>query len=178
MKKIVTLIVAVCALTGCISKEQRAMEQMISKITEPTGFSEFKEYKTICLADEVHDKLLEHKSILSWHESWYDLYSSESPDPEKAAFYKGELVKDREMINLLENIEKDYPDLYNEVSFTIYRMSYLHQDKEGNKTIDICFGRFNNNGEMVAFKQDGTADWVVLGDCCSIPNYDENYCKL
>ena len=75
------------------------------------------------------------------------------------------------MLAHLESIERDYPDEFYDVSFKIYKITYLAKDKDGNQIHNNSYGRFNKDGKMVAFKLTDESDWTMLGDYLSIPKF-------
>ena len=44
-------------------------------------------------------------------------------------------------------------------------------DESGNKIHANCYGKFDKNGNIVAFKLSDTSKWEMIGDNCSIPDY-------
>lgn len=184
LKSIIILLAGfVIASCGYVkSPEQRAMEKMLSKNYESVSVFDFEEYETITLCDEVEQKIKVFQWKLNWDKSFCNAYTDKEDDPiisiyptdyilAKKAFYENEIVKDNNMLVWLNCIDEIYPELYNEVSFITYKISYLGTDKDGNKTHTNCYGRFNRSGDMVAFKLTIDSNWNLLGEQVSIPNY-------
>ena len=186
MKHLMTILATILAITLFASCEPQTKTTMMKMVEDnynpPYGFAGFEEYKTICLCDEVSDQIKTFKYKKNWDESFYDTFRENVEDgvecnlPEdyilhKYSFYKNEIKKDERMLAHLKSIEKNYPDDFYNVSFTIYKMSYLAMDKDGNKIHNNCYGRFNKDGKLVAFKLTDESKWTVLGNCLSIPQY-------
>lgn len=177
MKKIISIFIAIITisiLTSCKCHEQREMERMISQTVDTRSFTGFDVYSTTSLSDEVEQQLTVHKSILSWHSGWYEAYSEGTTleDSIKAAKYRNEMNKDKELISLLESIDDKYPDIYNEVSFTTYMLTYLCNKENGSVELDACFAKYDQTGNMVAFKPSIKGGWTNMGNICSIPGYE------
>ena len=81
------------------------------------------------------------------------------------------IEKDKEIITYLESIDDIYPDRYNQVTFTIYRLTYVGLDESGNEIHTNCYGKFDKNMTIVAFKLSDKSKWEMIGDNCSIPDY-------
>ena len=182
MKKIIyILIITLVALTSCVSMEQRTMEKMLAQGVEVRGVTGFEEYKTVRLCDEVTYLLKLHKYNLNWDECFYEGFVEGINDPTtpeqfyeynvtKAEYYKNEIVKEKETIAYLETIGDAYPDLYDKTYYTTYRLVYLYTTPEGEKKCNACYGKFNNNGKMMAFKSSGTGEWEILEKTTTVPN--------
>lgn len=147
---------------------------------EPYGFTNFEEYKTTCLCDEV----LEQKAVFKWKMNWDISFLDVFEDTIKTTlsddyilfkhnFYKKEIEKDKEMLVYLESIDEIYPDKFNEVSFTTYRITYLAENKDGDIIHDRCYGKFNTAGELVSYRMADSASWTTIRDNTSIPGYHE-----
>ena len=89
----------------------------------------------------------------------------------KYTFYRSKIKKDQKIITYLESIDDIYPDRYNQVTFTIYKLTYVGLDKSGNKVHTNCYGKFDKNGNIVAFKLSDTSKWEIIKKSCSITNY-------
>lgn len=160
------------------------MEARVSQSLAAPNFTGFEEYQTIRLSDEVADQIKFFQWKLNWAESFYDAYKADAEGVsvstlprdvvwEKYSMYKEEVAKDKEMLEHLDAIDDQYPELFNEVSFTIYKLTYLGVDASGNKVHDNCYGRFDKNGNMVAFKLADGSDWEILGNYWSTPGFYE-----
>lgn len=185
MKQLFTILTSILVITlfnSCSTSPEVALRKMVMESYEPYGFTGFEEYETIHLRDEVKEQIRTFKWKMNWDKSFYNAFRENVEDgvectlPEnyilqKYSFYKDEIKKDEEMLAHLESIERDYPDKYNEVSFTIYKITYLAKDKDGNQIHNNCYGRFNKDGKMVAFKLTDESDWTMLGNYLSIPKY-------
>lgn len=168
----VFVLVIACVSYGK-SKEQTEMEKTLSAYVTTTATNGFKVFKTITLADEVKEEIEFQKWNLHWQQSFYNEFKSL---PGK---HYQDLAEDSRLkaigfertIKKLEDVEYMYPDLYNKVSFTIYKLAYWYKDSDGNEKCSQCYGKFNARDEMVAFRLTGSSDWVVIGSQCSIPGY-------
>lgn len=145
---------------------------------------DFKVYKTITLKDEVEEQLKLHKYRLGWDKSFHKEFSSEAKNikwsasdrkwySDRSTAYKDSIAMENTIIDYLESIKELYPDEYEKVSFTTYRLAYTYNDKDNNNTLELCFGTFDSDGNMVKFRPTSHGDWEIIGDTCSIPNYDE-----
>lgn len=179
---ILTTLLVVTVFTSCQSSPETTLKKVIAENYEPHGFTGFEEYKTVHLCDEVREQIKTFKWKMSWDKSFYDAFRENVEDgvectlPEnyilqKYSFYKDEIKKDEVMLAHLESIEKDYPDEFNKVSFKIYKITYLAKDKDGKMIHNNCYGRFNKNDEMVAFKLTDESDWTMLSNYLSIPKF-------
>ena len=159
-------------LVSCKTKEQIQLEREVSKtVSGSNSFTKMEVAETILLSDVVKENLILHKSNLSWSNSFYDAFKDSEQEDDKltASEYKERISKEQNMITFLESIEDSYPDLFNSVAYTVCKLSYLHPGPEGKPILDLCFGRFNKDGRLVAFKPTGTSKWEVLEDYCPIP---------
>lgn len=158
------------------------LKRLVSENYEPHGFSGFEEYKTIRFCDEVETLTKNITSKLSWDNSFYDAFLenikggfettlSEDEILFKCNFYKNEIKKDEKILEYLSTVDVLYPDEYDKVTFTIYRITYLGKNNDGEIIHDRCYGKFNTRGKMVAYKLTDTSDWVTIGKTVSIPNF-------
>lgn len=183
MKKIIVFILAVFAIISCQSaSEEFLLKQMLSHKTTVSGVTGFEKHKTFTLADEVDAQLKLYNGKITWDKSFYDAFRENVEDsvyvnlPEKYVldmyqFYKSQIKKDETIITYLESIDDIYPDRYNQVSFTIYKLTYTGIDESNNKVHTNCYGKFDKNGTIVAFKLSDTSKWEMIGNNCSIPDY-------
>lgn len=183
MKKIIVFIIAVFAIVSCQSaSEEFLLKQMLSHKTTVSGVTGFEKHKTFTLADEVNAQLKLYNSKITWDKSFYDAFRENVEDnvyvnlPETYVldmyqFYKSQIKKDETIITYLESIDDIYPDKYNQVSFTIYKLTYAGLDESNNKVHSNCYGKFDKNGNLVAFKLSDTSKWEMIGNNCSIPDY-------
>ena len=117
----------------------------------------------------------------NWDESFVDAFSemsSTSPYPKSffdtwSAKSKDDLDKHTALLEHLNKVKKT--SNCNKVTFTIYQLTYVGLDKNGNTVHNHCYGRFNDKGEMVAFRLNDTTDWEVTGDFWSIPGIYKNW---
>ena len=147
-----------------------------------SGVTGFQKCGVITLADEVGEQLKIYNSKITWDKSFYDAFRENVEDSvkvnlpdsliyQKYAFYKSMIEKDEEIITYLETIDDIYPDRYNQVTFTIYKLTYVGLDESGNKVHTNCYGKFDKNGNIVAFKLSDTSKWEIIKKSCSLPNY-------
>lgn len=165
---------------------ERELKKLVTENYDPHGFTNFEEYETIRLCDEVEQQIKIFKTKLSWDKSFCEAYR-ENLDGEVEStlsedevvfsyhFYKNEIEKDENMLEYLKYVNLLYPEKYNEVSYTTYRITYLGKDKDGNVIHDRCYGKFDNDGVMVAYRMSDTAEWKVTykGETISIPKYHD-----
>lgn len=162
------------------------LKRVVSENYESHGFSDFEEYKTIRFCDEVETLTKNITTKLSWDNSFYDAFLenikggfettlSEDEILFNCNFYKNEIKKDEKLLEYLSVVDVLYPDKYDKVTFTIYRISYLVKNNDGEMIHDRCYGKFNTRGEMVAYKLTDTSDWVTIGETVSIPNFYEMF---
>lgn len=183
MKKIIVFIFVVFAIISCRSvSEEFLLRKMLSSRTTVSGVTGFEKYGTITLADEVDEQLKIYNGKITWDQSFYDAFRENIEDGvkvnlpdsciyQKYTSYRSKIEKDEEIITYLETIDDIYPDIYNQVSFTIYKLTYVGLDELGNKVHTNCYGKFDKNGNIVAFKLSDTSQWEIIGNNCSIPDY-------
>ena len=155
---------------------------MLSSKTTVSGITGFQKCGVITLADEVGEQLKIYNSKITWDKSFYDAFRENVEDSvkvnlpdsliyQKYAFYKSMIEKDEEIITYLETIDDIYPDRYNQVTFTIYKLTYVGLDESGNEIHTNCYGKFDKNMTIVAFKLSDTSKWEMIGNNYSIPDY-------
>lgn len=162
------------------------LKRVVSENYEPHGFSDFEEYRTVCLCDEVEQQIKVMNTKLNWDKSFSAAYKEnldgvvETTIPKDEVLsnyfhYNIEVKKDEVILKYLKKVHKLYPEKYDKVTFTIYRISYLVKNNDGEMIHDRCYGKFNTRGEMVAYKLTDTSDWVTIGETVSIPNFYEMF---
>ena len=185
MKHIKFFFLAVLAIvaTACQKpSEEYQMKEMISSKVIVSGFTGFEQYRTITLADEVEEQIKYFNWSLDWDEHLYDSFLKHANDSELSEEERQDyaswadksarnISKAKETLTYLNSIDELYPELYNDVSFTIYKLSYITSGKDSCKIHDNCYAKFNRDGYMTAFRINGTSDWEILGNNCSIPGY-------
>ena len=183
MKRIIVFILVVFTIVSCRgATEEFLLRQTLSSRTTVSGVTGFEKCGTITLADEVDEQLKIYNSKITWDQSFYDAFRENVEDSvkvnlpdsciyQKYTSYRSKIEKDEEIITYLETIDDIYPDIYNQVSFTIYKLTYVGLDESGNKVHTNCYGKFDKNGNIVAFKLSDTSKWEMIGDNCSIPDY-------
>lgn len=155
---------------------------MLSSKTTVSGVTGFTKCGVITLADEVSEQLKIYNSKITWDKSFYDAFRENVEDSvkvnlpdsliyQKYTLYRSKIEKDEEIITYLESIDDIYPDRYNQVTFTIYKLTYTGLDESGNKVHTNCYGKFDKNMTIVAFKLSDTSKWEMIGNNCSIPDY-------
>jgi len=176
-------VLAIVATACWKPSEEYQMKEMVSHKIVASGFTGFEQYQTITLADEVKDQIKYFNWSLDWDEHLYDSFITHANDPELSEEERQDytswmdksarnISKDRYALTYLNSINELYPELYNDVSFTIYKLSYIASGKDGSKIHDNCYAKFNRDGYMTAFRINGTSDWEILGNNCSIPEYE------
>lgn len=183
MKRTIVSILVVFTIVSCRgSTEEFLLRKMLLSKTTVSGVTGFEKCGTITLADEVDEQLKIYNSKITWDRSFYDAFRENVEDSAKVnlpdsyiyhkySFYKSMIKKDEEIITYLEDIDDIYTDIYNQVSFTIYKLTYVGLDESGNKVHTNCYGKFDKNGNIVAFKLSDISKWEMIGDNCSIPDY-------
>ena len=183
MKKIIIFILVIFAIVSChITSEEFLLRQTLSNRTTVSGVTGFEKCGAITLADEVNEQLKIYNSKITWDQSFYDAFRENVEDGvkvnlpdsciyQKYTSYRSKIKKDEEIITYLETIDDIYPDRYNQVSFTIYKLTYVGLDESGNKVHTNCYGKFDKNMTLVAFKLSDTSEWEMIGSNCSIPDY-------
>ena len=183
MKKIIIFILVIFAIVSChITSEEFLLRQTLSNRTTVSGVTGFEKCGAITLADEVNEQLKIYNSKITWDQSFYDAFRENVEDGvkvnlpdsciyQKYTSYRSKIEKDEEIITYLETIDDIYPDRYNQVSFTIYKLTYVGLDESGNKVHTNCYGKFDKNMTLVAFKLSDTSEWEIIGSNCSIPDY-------
>ena len=183
MKKIIVFILVIFAIVSChITSEEFLLRQTLSNRTTVSGVTGFEKCGAITLADEVNEQLKIYNSKITWDKSFYDAFRENVEDGvkvnlpdsciyQKYTSYGSKIEKDEEIITYLETIDDIYPDRYNQVSFTIYKLTYVGLDESGNKVHTNCYGKFDKNMTLVAFKLSDTSEWEMIGSNCSIPDY-------
>ena len=186
MKKIITILAALIlvAMSGeAKSSQQKAMEKEVSKELTNVSFAHFKEYQTITLQQELDRWTRVTNFLLNWDESFVaaaqemagmtgltvskseiDAWQKESRETRD---YHTALLNHLNQVCTTSNCNK--------VSFTIYQLTYVGMDKDGNKVHNHCYGRFNTDGKMIAFRMNDSTDWVVTGNFWSIPGADTTW---
>lgn len=181
MNKIYFILIILLSVifTSC-NREYIKMKAVLNNTVNPCGYVEFKQHEVITLGDEVAEQLKYYKSKLSWDKSFRDAYQegidNNSPftqDKEKVELYSQEIDKDRIMIAYLESLDDNYPEIYNDISFITYKLSYMYVNDSGDKDLDICFGRFDRRHNLVAFKSNAQAKWMIFSDKVLIPDFDK-----
>ena len=183
---ILTVILTFTLFTSCGHSPERTLKKLVAENYEPHGFTGFEEYQSIRLCDEVEQQIKVMNTKLNWDKSFSAAYKEnldgvvETTIPKDEVlsnyfFYNIEVKKDEDILDYLKKVHKLYPGKYYEVSYTIYRISYLGKDKDGNVIHDRCYGKFDNDGVLVAYRMSDTAEWKVTykGETTSIPKYRE-----
>lgn len=178
------------SMTSC-NKEKKAMEEiLVSSLKSPSSYKcvEFETESVWTLAREVNDRLEyfteRQKSSSRDIEHYNSMLNIEKESRYKSEFtiqmYEEYLKKAREdfeketkMIEYLNSIETDYSDIYYKLSSKTYKLTYEAANGFGAQLRDVCYGRFDKDGELVAIKLSEDDDWLLLGNFFSIPHYYE-----
>ena len=181
MNKIYFILIILLSVifTSC-SREYIKMKTVLDNTVNPCEYVEFKRHEVTTLGNVVAEQLKYYKSKLSWDKSFQDAYQegidNNSPftkDKEKVEYYSQEIEKDLVMIAYLESLDENYPEIYNDISFITYKLSYMYVNDSGDKDLDICFGRFDRWHNMIAFKPNAQAKWMIFSDQVPIPDFDK-----
>ena len=181
MKNIIFIILLFTSLlfSSC-NVEYTKMKKALGDEVTHYSCADFKKHSTTTVGDEIAEQLKFYRSELHWDNSFYEAYKEGlgtgnpiTDDKEKMDYYNEKIARDHCMIEYLESINKNYPRLFNKVSFTTYKMSYLYKNDKGDTDFDICFGKFDDNHNMVAFKPNAKAKWKIFGNTVSIPGYEK-----
>ena len=177
---ILTVILTFTLFTSCGHSPERTLKKLVAENYKPHGFTNFEEYRTVRLCDEVREQKAIFKLKMNWDISFLDAFEdtvkttlSEDYILFKRNFYEKEIDKDKEMLMYLDCIDEIYPDKFNEVSFTTYRITYLVKNKDGDMIHNRCYGKFNTAGELVSYRMTDSASWKTIRDNTSIPGYHE-----
>ena len=166
--------------------KEKELKKMVKVYYETYDFTNFEEYETIRLCDEVEQQIKVINTKLNWDKSFSAAYKEnldgvvETTIPKDEVLsnyfhYNIEIKKDEDMLEYLKYVNLLYPEKYNEVSYTIYRITYLGKNKDGNVIHNRCYGKFDNDGVMVAYRMSDTTEWKITykGETTSIPHYRE-----
>ncbi len=180
MKKFIYIFIAIIigiTFTSCERSEKKVMVKALTESVSPRSFTDFQVYKTITLGEEVNDQIKLHNFYLNWHTTGVECFEEavtgdyqlefHEYNLERLAYHKEATKKDKLMLDYLNKLD---PNTFNDITFTIYKLTYMYIDDNGDRQLELCFGKFNNSGELVAFKPSSKAKWNVLGDISSIPN--------
>ena len=185
MKRIITITIAlisIISLVSCKSREQKELEKAITQEVQVRGVSYFGEADKIHLRDEVINQINREEFYLSWHKSFAEAFGEASQDETqplekrtewkaKSEKYKDAVTQEKKELEYLNTIASNYENIW---TFTIYEMHYMYVNDNGENECDICYGKFDQNRNLVAYKMSKIPTWTVIGDDCSIPNYEPN----
>ena len=188
MKHFITILSAIILMaisfTSCDNKKSQMEDILVECVKSPSTYKTlgFEQSEVVTLADEVADRISTFESILDSNKRLVDLCEKYANDKvymasfresnrKDAAKYKAEVERNQKMLNHLKQISTTYPNDYNKPSFTIYKLTYESANGFGAVLKDYCYGRFDNDGNLVAIKLSEDSDWEILGNYWSIPEY-------
>ena len=185
MKRFIAIfaIVFISIISFGKTKEQAKMEKEITKDLTGVSFAHFKKYETVTLQMEV-DKWTKMVGFFQgWDKSFLDAFIEgtntenmgypRSYFEKKAGEYRDNLSKHTALLEHLAAVKRTYN--CNKTTFTIYQLTYIGTDQDGNKVHNHCYGRFNSSGEMVAFRLNDSTDWKLKGNFWSIPDIEKDW---
>jgi len=153
------------------------MEKVLTESVSPRSFTDFQVYKTVTLGEEVNDQIKLHNFYLNWHTTGVKCFEEavtgdnqlelREYNLERLAYHKEATEKDKLMLDYLYILD---PNTFDDITFIIYKLTYMYIDDNSNRQMEMCFGKFNNLGEMVSFKPTSKSKWKALGNNSSIPN--------
>ena len=181
VRQIFFFLLGLVIFASCLNTEERQMRKMLVRTCEVRSFSRMEAYDSVRLCDEVKEQVLLLSSKLTWDRCFYETYKEDYDqgcDDRAAAkatytLYGEEMTKDSLALNYLDTVKTIYADTYQSVTFMIYKMPYLTRDSTGKRKHELCFGKFDRNRKMVAFKPTGTGEWEVLESGTGIHGFDE-----
>ena len=188
MKHFITILSAIILMaisfTSCDNKKSQMENILVECVKSPSTYKTlgFEQSEVVTLADEVENRISTFESILDSNKRLVDLCEKYANDKvymasfresnrKDAAKYKAEVEKNQKMLGHLKQISTAYPNEYNKPSFTIYKLTYESANGFGAVLKDYCYGRFDNDGNLVAIKLSEDSDWEILGNYWSIPEY-------
>lgn len=181
----ITAILAVILFASCGDNKKSQMEDILVEcVKSPSSYKTlgFEQSEVVTLADEVADRIewfeysvTNDKQMYESNEKYAnDRYLSASfrkSCREDADKYKAKMERGQKMLNHLKQISTAYPNEYNKPSFTIYKLTYESANGFGAILKDYCYGRFDNDGNLVAIKLGEDSKWELIGNYWSIPDY-------
>lgn len=173
MRNFITLLSIIFIITACDGKYVHMKQMLYMTVDDVVQTADFKVYDETKFSDEVESQLKKHKYNLNWDRSFYEVFANDLNNPtipddvkqdsyNKAQFYKQEILNEMDTITYLENLGKIDTKIFNDVVYTTYKMSYMYVKPNGDKDMDLCFGRFDNKGKMILFKPSSKSKWMVL----------------
>lgn len=188
MKHFITILSAIILMaisfTSCDNKKSQMENILVECVKSPSTYKTlaFEQSEVVTLADEVANRIEFFEQSLSFDKEQYkdseknanDKFYSASfreTSRQRADKYKAEVEKDQKMLDHLKQISTTYPNEYNKPSFTIYKLTYESANGFGAILKDYCYGRFDNDGNLVAIKLGEDSKWELIGNYWSIPDY-------
>jgi hypothetical protein len=181
MKHFITILSAIILMaisfTSCDNKKSQMENILVECVKSPSTYKTlgFEQSGVVTLADEVANRIEWFEYSVTSDKQMYennekyanDRYLSASfrkSCREDADKYKAKMEKGQKMLNHLKQISSAYPNEYNKPSFTIYKLTYESANGFGAVLKDYCYGRFDNDGNLVAIKLSEDSDWEIIGN--------------
>ena len=122
MKKFLTILSIIFIITACDGKYVHMKQMLYMSVDNVVQTSDYGVYKEITFSEDMAKQLKLHNYNLNWDKSFYEVFSADVNDEtipetyrkesaEKAEFYKEEIQKEIDIINNLENIINENPDI-------------------------------------------------------------------
>lgn len=183
------ILCCIVASAACKPRRQLAMEYFLKQeLKAPSTYRSisFDLADEITLADELKERIeyferkrdeyrrmMEHDSSMAAHyrhmAARYDrAYRIDAESYERQyGDHKGLYEDNLRVIESLNAIEPDST----KVTFREYKLCYEAANSYGATIVDVCTGRYNSEGFLVAIRPAVEASWNILGDFFSIPGY-------
>lgn len=192
-KSIILSILFIVAMifTSCGSKQKEMENVLVPALKAPSTYKciSFEKYEDVTLEDEINERLQIFTSRLSSDRYFmesdsarlaeciesnrhYSYYSSSEIEEKQKEYEerKNEYAKTLNMVNYLNSLSNGGYNL-KEKTFTVYVLTYEAANSFGVPIRDRCYGRFSNDGKLVAIRGGEKESWVTLGKFFSIPRY-------
>ena len=143
-----------------IPKEQKDLEEVVTAKKGKIKVTEFYEYSKVTVEDEFSEVASVYDHMNRLYYNYYGKFTKEDDE------FIANVMKENcdEIDKLVDTMRTNYSGRLDEQTYTIYALEYKTQDGYTR----TCFGRFNMDGEMVAFKWSTItpmfSDWEIIGD--------------
>lgn len=192
-KSIILSILFIVAMifTSCGSKQKEMENVLVPALKAPSTYKciSFEKYEDVTLEDEINERLQIFTSRLSSDRYFmesdsarlveciesnrhYSYYSSSEIEEKQKEYEerKNEYAKTLNMVNYLNSLRNGGYNL-KQKTFTVYVLTYEAANSFGVPIRDRCYGRFSNDGKLVAIRGGEKESWITLGKYFSIPRY-------
>lgn len=192
-KSIILSILFIVAMifTSCGSKQKEMENVLVPALKAPSTYKciSFEKYEDVTLEDEIKERLqiftlsldcdrhfVENDSLClaeyTEMNKHYNCYSSSEIEKKQKEYeeHKAKYAKTLNMVNYLNSLSNGGYNL-KEKTFTVYVLTYEAANSFGVPIRDRCYGRFSNDGKLVAIRGGEKESWVALGKYFSIPRY-------